>query len=60
MVEELPKACDVGVKKNAKGVRQTWVGYKLHIDAADGGVPVSCLLTRHRCMTRKRPSHWRA
>ena len=45
MVEELPKACDVGVKKNAKGVRQTWVGYKLHIDAADGGVPVSCLLT---------------
>ena len=45
MVDELPKACDVGVKKNAKGVRQTWVGYKLHIDAADGGVPVSCLLT---------------
>ena len=45
MVEELPKACDVGVKKNAKGVRETWVGYKLHIDAADGGVPVSCLLT---------------
>ena len=45
MVAELPKACDVGVKKNAKGVRQTWVGYKLHIDAADGGVPVSCLLT---------------
>lgn len=35
----------VGVKKNAKGARQTWVGYKLHVDAADGGVPVSCLLT---------------
>ena len=45
MVDELPKTCDVGVKNNAKGVRQTWVGYKLHIDAADGGVPVSCLLT---------------
>ena len=45
MVDELPKTCDVGVKKNAKGVRETWIGYKLHIDAADGGVPVSCLLT---------------
>ena len=45
MVDELPKACDVGVKKNAKGALETWVGYKLHVDAADGGVPVSCLLT---------------
>ena len=45
MLDELPKTCDVGVKNNAKGVRETWVGYKLHIDAADGGVPVSGLLT---------------
>ena len=45
LVDELPKTCDVGVKKNTKSVRQTWIGYKLHIDAADGGVPVSCLLT---------------
>ena len=45
MVDELPKACDVGVKKNAKGALEKWVGYKLHVDAADGGVPVSCLLT---------------
>lgn len=45
MVDELPKTCDVGVKNNAKGLRETWIGYKLHIDAADGGVPVSCLLT---------------
>ena len=45
MLDELPKACDVGVKKNAKGVLEKWVGYKLHIDAADGGVPVSCILT---------------
>ena len=44
MLDELPKACDVGVKKNAKGVLEKWVGYKLH-DAADGGVPVSCILT---------------
>ena len=46
MLDELPKTCDVGVKKQCQGrAGQTWVGYKLHIDAADGGVPVSCLLT---------------
>ncbi len=22
-----------------------WIGYKLHIDAAYGGIPISCLLT---------------
>ena len=45
MVAELPKACDVGTKRNAKGHRESWKGYKLHIDAADGDVPVSCILT---------------
>ena len=42
---DLPRACDVGTKRNAKGYKKTWVGYKLHLDAADGGVPVSCILT---------------
>ena len=23
----------------------SWTGYKLHLDVADGGIPVSCLLT---------------
>ena len=32
-------------KRNAKGYKETWVGYKLHLDAADGRVPVSCILT---------------
>jgi len=45
MVGELPKACDVGTKRNAKGDKESWRGYKLHIDAADGDVPVSCILT---------------
>ena len=45
MVAELPKARDVGAKRNAKGYRESWRGYKLHIDAADGDVPVSCILT---------------
>ena len=45
LVAELPTACTVGVKRNSKGHTTSWIGYKLHIDAADGGVPVSCLLT---------------
>ena len=45
MLEELPKVCDVGTKMNSKGYKKSWVGYKLHIDAADGHIPVSCILT---------------
>jgi hypothetical protein len=45
MLAELPKACDVGTKMNSKGYKKSWVGYKLHIDAADGHIPISCVLT---------------
>jgi hypothetical protein len=45
MLEDLPKACDVGTKKNSKGFKISWIGYKLHIDAADGGIPISAILT---------------
>jgi len=45
MVGELPKACDVGRRRNAKGYRESWRGYRLHIDPADGDIPVSCILT---------------
>jgi len=45
MLAELPKACDVGSKKNSKGYKETWIGYKLHIDVASGQIPVSCVLT---------------
>jgi len=45
MVGELPKARDVGAKRNAKGYRESWRGYRLHIDAADGDIPVSRVLT---------------
>ena len=38
----LPTQCDVGSKKNSKGYKETWIGYKLHIDAANGNVPVAC------------------
>jgi hypothetical protein len=40
-----PTACDVGSKKNSKGVKETWTGYKLHIDTADGDIPVTAILT---------------
>ncbi len=33
------------MKKDSKGYKSTWVGYKLHIDVADGQIPISCLLT---------------
>ena len=45
MLDDLPHACDVGTKRNAKGYKVSWNGYKLHIDAADGGIPLSCILT---------------
>jgi len=45
MLAELPKHCSKGVKRNAKGFRESWTGYKLHCDVADGGIPISCVLT---------------
>ena len=45
MLADLPHQCDVGTKKNSKGHKETWIGYKLHIDSADSQIPVSCILT---------------
>jgi len=45
MLAELPTACDVGSKKNSKGYKETWIGYKLHLDVACGQIPVACVLT---------------
>ncbi|MCK5829121.1 MAG: transposase [Methylococcales bacterium] len=45
MLDDLPKSCNVGTKKNSKGYKTSWTGYKLHIDSADGGTPISCVLT---------------
>jgi hypothetical protein len=45
MLADLPNQCDVGTKKNSKGHKETWIGYKFHIDSADGQIPVSCILT---------------
>ncbi len=45
MRADLPTECSVGTKRNSKGYKTSWIGYKLHIDAADGGIPISCLLS---------------
>lgn len=45
MLQELPRVCDKGCKTNSKGSKDWWVGYKLHVDVADGQVPISCILT---------------
>lgn len=45
MLGELPKACDIGTKRNSKGHQESWKGYKLHIDTADGTIPIAAILT---------------
>ena len=45
MLEDLPKGCNIGTKKNSKGHAEHWIGYKLHLDIADGCIPISAILT---------------
>ncbi|HXR38650.1 MAG TPA: transposase [Terracidiphilus sp.] len=45
MLDDLPRSCNVGSKNNSKGYKGTSVGYKLHLDVADGQIPISCILT---------------
>jgi len=45
MLDDLPKVCDIGCKRNSKGSTDYWIGYKLHLDVADGQIPVSAILT---------------
>jgi hypothetical protein len=44
-LNDLPTVCNVGTKKNSKGYKTTWIGYKLHLDCIDGDVPISALLS---------------
>ena len=45
MLADLPMVCSVGIKRNAKAHATSWIGCKRHIDTADGGIPLTCLLT---------------
>jgi hypothetical protein len=44
-LSDLPTTCNVGTKKNSKGYKTTWIGYKLHLDCIDGDIPVSAILS---------------
>jgi IS5 family transposase len=41
----IPTHCDVGTKKNAQGYKETWRGYKLHVDTTESGLPITVVLT---------------
>ena len=45
MLDELPKDCSIGVKTSSQGHTKYWRGYKLHLDVADGQIPISAVLT---------------
>ena len=45
MLDDLPKACNIGAKVNEQGFKKSWIGYKLHIDSTDAGLPISCIFS---------------
>ena len=45
MLNELPRRCDIGVKRNVDGDLDWWRGYKLHLDIADGQIPISAFIS---------------
>ena len=45
MLDDLPTDCAGGTQKHSTGYTETWIGYKLHIDVADGQIPIRCILT---------------
>jgi hypothetical protein len=45
MMADLPKHCDIGSKKDSKGFKKSWKGYKFHIDTACEDIPLSAILT---------------
>jgi transposase len=45
MLLDLPKSCDVGGKTNSAGNPEWCVGYKLHLDVDDNGIPLTAIVT---------------
>lgn len=51
---DLPRQCDWGTKRDSKGKKQAWRGYKLNLDTIDGDIPLSWILTSaslHDCQS---------
>src|SRR5581483_2939514 len=45
MLAGLPRHCSIGVKTSNDGNQKYWRGYKLHLDVADGQIPITAMLT---------------
>lgn len=45
MLADLPKPCDWGTKRDGNGHARFWKGFKLHLDCADGEIPIRAILT---------------
>ena len=45
MLAELPKHCSLGVKTSNDGHQKYGRGYQLHLDVADGQIPISAVVT---------------
>ena len=53
MLADLPRACDVGAKRNAKGFTETWIGYRRHGSAT--GSPAWCPFSTPMICSSVRP-----
>ena len=45
MMKDIPTACDYGYKIGSNGNPLYWIGYKLHTDWSDEGIPLSYIVT---------------
>jgi hypothetical protein len=45
MLGTISQDCSIGVKMTSKRVSKYWTGYKIHVDVADGQIPVTALLS---------------
>ena len=45
MLADIPVKCDLGAKRGTGGGTYYWRGYKLHLDVADGQIPITAVLT---------------
>ena len=44
-IDELPRECDWGMKKDSKGKVEQWRGYKLHLATDDAGIPNAAIIS---------------
>jgi hypothetical protein len=45
ILNSLSTVCDYGTKKDSKGYKYTWKGYKLHVAVNDYNIPVAAIVT---------------